>query len=362
MVALRYICGFFLQILPYAFFCIYPFRNRFGIERKKMVFIVLSVMTVLVIPFCLIGQFNVGGDYEEFLCNIVFYIALIFFLVLYMVSFRAAISEKLFVFFIVMSYGFLVTRLISLMCTAFDLMIDKFMYPPKALLLILLINLISAKPIMLLMERVRMMVDAKLEKRIWRLLCLIPVLFVPLTSGAYFSEIAYLGTDFLIPIYSILFTLFAFIVYAVIFRVMAYVCRQQEEYRASELMLEGYRSQAENNEKIHEIHHEIKHHLSALSAYLAQKDYNGAEQYLKKFAEDAEQLPSETYTAHPLINSILSGFAKRAQKDGTRTDFSIIVDCKLNIDDVDLCRILANILENALEAVKKWQRSNALSG
>lgn len=66
MVALRYICGFFLQIFPYAFFCLYPFWDRFCINRKKVIIIALAVLTVLAIPFSLIGQFNIGGNYEEF--------------------------------------------------------------------------------------------------------------------------------------------------------------------------------------------------------------------------------------------------------------------------------------------------------
>lgn len=353
MIALRYICGFFLQIFTYAFFCLYPFWNRFRINRKKAIFIALMGSAVLAIPFALIGQFNIGGNYEEFFCNIIFYITIIFFLILYLVSIQAATPEKLFVFFVVMSYGFFTTRLVSLLSYTFDLSSDKFMYPPMALLITLVINLIAAKPIMMLMDRVSIMVDAKLDKRIWHVLCTVPVLFVPIASAAYFPEIMPFENDILIPIYSILFTLFAFIVYAVIFRVMEYIRRQQEEHLTAERMLESYRNQAENNERIHEIHHEIRHHLNALSILLTEKDYSGAEQYLKKISKDAESLPSVTYTAHPLINSILTEFANRAAQNDIKTEFSIIVGNKLNIDDVDLCRVLANILENAVEGCEK---------
>ncbi len=49
---------------------------------------------------------------------------------------------------------------------------------------------------------------------------------------------------------------------------------------------EGYRKQAENNEYILEAHHEIRHHMNALSAYLKERDYMGAEEYIHKFADD----------------------------------------------------------------------------
>lgn len=82
----------------------------------------------------------------------------------------------------------------------------------------------------------------------------------------------------------VLFAIFAFIVYGVFFGVMGYICRKKEEERVSECMLEGYRKQAENNEYILEAHHEIRHHMNALSAYLKERDYMGAEEYIHKFA------------------------------------------------------------------------------
>ena len=65
MIALRYFCGFSLQIFPYAFFCLYPFRDRFRLSTKKTMLMALSIFIVMVIPFSLIAQFNIGGDYRE---------------------------------------------------------------------------------------------------------------------------------------------------------------------------------------------------------------------------------------------------------------------------------------------------------
>ena len=349
MIAARYICGFSLQIFIYAFFCLYPFWNRFRISRKKAVITALSVFAVLSVPFALVGQFDFTGVYEEPLCNLIFYLAVAFFLVLYIKAINVRLSEKLFVFFVVMSYGFFVTRLISFLFIAFELPMDNHMSPPAALLMTLIINLATAKPIMLLMDRVRMMTDAILEARIWLTLCVVPVLFVPIASAAFFPEILPFGNDIMIPLYFIIFTVFAFIVYAVIFRVMGYIRLQQEEYRIAELLLEGYRNQAESNERIREIHHDVKHHLNVLSAYMEQKDYTGAEQYLQNIAQAANHLPGAAYTAHPLINSILAKFESRAEQAGIRAQFDVVVDSALNMDDVDLCSALANMLENAVE-------------
>lgn len=113
MIALRYFCGFSLQIFPYAFFCLYPFRDRFRLSTKKTMLMALSIFIVMVIPFSLIAQFNIGGDYKELIWNVIFYIALLLFGVLYCFIIQAKIAEKLFVFFVVMSYGFFVTSTVT---------------------------------------------------------------------------------------------------------------------------------------------------------------------------------------------------------------------------------------------------------
>ena len=319
MIALRYFCGFSLQIFPYAFFCLYPFRDRFRLSTKKTMLMALSIFIVMVIPFSLIAQFNIGGDYRELIWNVIFYIALLLFGIFYCFSIQAKAAEKLFVFFVVMSYGFFVL----------------------------------AKPFLMLMERIRTMINADLESRIWKILCSLPALFILIASIAQFSSIINLSNNIVVHVMFVLFAVFAFMVYAVFFSVMGYIRSKQEEQRISERMLESYRNQAENNEHILEIHHEIRHHMNALSSYLNQEDYAGARQYTQKFTEEAEELPFVTYTANALVNSILSEFAERASRYKAIVEYSIVIGRSLNMEDIDLCRMLTNILENAVEGCQK---------
>ena len=118
----------------------------------------LSIFIVMVIPFSLIAQFNIGGDYKELIWNVIFYIALLLFGVLYCFIIQAKIAEKLFVFFVVMSYGFFVTSTVTFLHRTFRFPSDYFMYPPFALALTLIINLVLAKPFLMLMERIRTMI------------------------------------------------------------------------------------------------------------------------------------------------------------------------------------------------------------
>ena len=197
------------------------------------------------------------------------------------------------------------------------------------------------------------MIEIDLETRIWGILCSLPALFMLIASIAQFLTTIDIDRNVIVHMLFVLFAIFAFIVYGVFFDVMGYICRKKEEERVSERMLKGYRKQAENNEYILEVHHEIRHHMNALSSYLKQEDYAGAKQYTQKFTEEAEQLPFVTYTANALVNSILSEFAERASRCKTTVEYNIIIGRKLNLEDIDLCRMLTNILENAVEGCQK---------
>lgn len=353
MIALRYFCGFSLQIFPYAFFCIYPFRDCFRISFKKAMLIGFFIFLITVIPFSLTGQFNIGGDYREFIWNVIFYTALLLFGVLYCFTIRMKISEKLFVFFIVMSYGFFVTSSVTFLFRTFKFQPDNFMYPPAAVVLTLAINLLLAWPFLMLVKRIRIMIDANLETRIWRILCLLPALFILIASVSQFSSVLTINEDIIVHMLFVVFAIFAFIVYGVFFGVMGYIYNKKEEQLVSERMLDSYQKQAENNEHILKIHHEIRHHMNALSAYLKREDYEGAWQYISKFSDDAQQVPFVTYTDNALVNSIFSEFYEHAVRCNIKIEYTIIISSKLGMEDIDLCRILANILENAIEGCEK---------
>ena len=115
---------------------------------------------------------------KSWFSNAIFYIALLLFGMLYCFIIQAKTVEKLFVFFVVMSYGFFVTSTVTFLHRTFRFPSDHFMYPPLALILTLIINLLLAKPFLMLMERIRTMINADLESRIWKILCSLPALFI----------------------------------------------------------------------------------------------------------------------------------------------------------------------------------------
>ncbi len=89
MIALRYFCGFSLQIFSLCIFLFVSIPGSFPPKHKKTMLMALSIFIVMVIPFSLIAQFNIGGDYKELIWNVIFYIALLLFGIFYCFSIQA---------------------------------------------------------------------------------------------------------------------------------------------------------------------------------------------------------------------------------------------------------------------------------
>ncbi len=96
--------------------------------------------------------------------------------------------------------------------------------------------------------------------------------------------------------------------------------------------------------------HEIKHHLNAVALYIKQRKYQEAENYINSVTESINDLTIINYTPNPLINSILTEYKIKAKKLEIKVNYDIVVPEHINMEDTDICRLITNIFDNALEA------------
>ncbi len=127
-----------------------------------------------------------------------------------------------------------------------------------------------------------------------------------------------------------------------------------------QLYLQGnqYKSLLENSEKIKALRHDLRHHLITIS-HLAD---DGKSQDIKTYIDELNQSVSTTqqltYCNNPAINTIVSHYISLAINQGILVEAH--VSCKENIEStltMDLCILLGNLLENALEACQEMEDS-----
>ena len=101
------------------------------------------------------------------------------------------------------------------------------------------------------------------------------------------------------------------------------------------------------------IFHDIKNHLVILSSLMDEEEFNKARQYIKKIQEPIKALDQRRYTENRIINSIINDKDKKATLYGVSLNIKVIGDFMTAIEDIDWCAILANLLDNAIEACEK---------
>ncbi len=98
--------------------------------------------------------------------------------------------------------------------------------------------------------------------------------------------------------------------------------------------------------------HDFKNHLALIQTYLTENKTEELKQYIAEITEETGPFMHLYYTGHSVIDAILSNKLFIASSMGIRIKSNVVLPEKLNITDSQLCSILSNLLDNAIEAQK----------
>jgi sensor histidine kinase regulating citrate/malate metabolism len=114
-----------------------------------------------------------------------------------------------------------------------------------------------------------------------------------------------------------------------------------------------YQKIAEMHETLSTLRHDFKYYLEKIEELLQTGDKEKIELYL---TEIRKQIPEGTllyYCTDYVINALLTSYAKNCKKFDIKYKVKIALPNPLSIPRYDICIILCNLLEDALEACKK---------
>ena len=114
---------------------------------------------------------------------------------------------------------------------------------------------------------------------------------------------------------------------------------------------------------LREMRHEVKNHYLILQYLHQAGETERLTSYLSELATEISSIPALVYAPHPTINAVLTIMLARAQKQGVTVERKIDVPETLPFPDTELCSVLMNLLQNALDAnakapkgARKWLR------
>lgn len=99
--------------------------------------------------------------------------------------------------------------------------------------------------------------------------------------------------------------------------------------------------------------HDYKHHIQTMKAHLAMKQYDELDTYLSELDTDLTTVDTVIKTGNVRIDAVLNSKLAVAKRKGICVNAKAIVPKDLAVSEVDLCIIIGNLLDNAIEACEK---------
>ncbi len=115
----------------------------------------------------------------------------------------------------------------------------------------------------------------------------------------------------------------------------------------------GYDRVAQKMEIIREHRHDMRHHLTVIEGLLKQDDSDKALDYISQLNDSFGEADAERYCVNPEINAVMSEYAARAKNAGCKITQKLRLPETLPFEASDVCIILANVIENAINACRE---------
>lgn len=166
----------------------------------------------------------------------------------------------------------------------------------------------------------------------------------------YGVQRTYLLSNFIPLVVSTLLILFT---YYLIATAIYQTRRNQETEKQLALQREHYRNLNNSINAMKIIRHDLRHHLVTCLEFLIKKNSVAAEAYLSQLCNHYDDMTIPKVCSNQFADALISHYLKVAKEQGVTVNTNLHLPDNLGIDDQDLCVILGNCLENAIEACSK---------
>lgn len=125
--------------------------------------------------------------------------------------------------------------------------------------------------------------------------------------------------------------------------------RQIDEYQ-SELVQTHYAEVENMYRQMRGWRHDYRNHIQTMKAYAAKGDLEALRRYLDELDDDLTTLDMVIKTGNPMTDAILNSKISLARSKQVQVVADAHIPVKLRLPELDLCCILGNLFDNAIEA------------
>ena len=106
----------------------------------------------------------------------------------------------------------------------------------------------------------------------------------------------------------------------------------------------------EGVEEARRARHDLRHHLRVIGSFVSAGKYRELERYLVEYSAGMGDISPLNYCENYIVDVILRHFAALAAQEGVEFIVDAQIPEVLAVSDADICNLISNLLENALEA------------
>lgn len=106
--------------------------------------------------------------------------------------------------------------------------------------------------------------------------------------------------------------------------------------------------------------HDLKNHLLVLTGLLRESNYPAAERYANCLQAGCDALTVRVSTGNPVLDTLFQEKCSQARPWGISVDCRVRIPPDCSVEDMDLCTIFSNILDNAITACRMVEPSRRI--
>ena len=113
-------------------------------------------------------------------------------------------------------------------------------------------------------------------------------------------------------------------------------------------------------EELRKFRHDVKNHMLALNSMCTSEDNSQIKKYLSQLTNEVSSKKPVEYTGNRELDAVIAPFVLEAESKNIKVQFKGRVSDDVAIDMFDMCTIISNLLNNAIEACEKIQEDKRI--
>ena len=133
----------------------------------------------------------------------------------------------------------------------------------------------------------------------------------------------------------------------------------QMKFREEQLILQQnqYKNILSGYSQVKSIRHDMVGHMITIKGYLNKDLVSEALTYINGLHGDIDLSNKGVLSSNVAVDAIVNNRSSKAEELGIKLDHDIMIPEKMQVDDIDICIVLGNALNNAIEACQRLDRN-----